>query len=67
MFGVLGVSTSKDEIEAGFKLVNKGADYATDDKMDLLEDDELAFIKSTAPPKGDGWDYTAWTNEVFSR
>lgn len=67
MFGILGVSVTKDEIQAGFKLVNRGADFATDEKMDLLTDDELAFIKSTAPPKGEGWDYTAWTEEVFSR
>ena len=26
---------------AGFKLVNKGADFGADEKMDLLEDDEL--------------------------
>lgn len=38
---MLGVSVTKDEIEAGFKLVNKGADFGADEKMDLLTDDEL--------------------------
>uniref|UniRef100_A0A6A7G8A1 Paramyosin n=1 Tax=Hirondellea gigas TaxID=1518452 RepID=A0A6A7G8A1_9CRUS len=68
MIGVLGVSAAlPEDITSGFKLINRGAEFATTERMDLLTDQDLDFITKTAPAKGDGWDYDAWVNEVFAR
>eukprot|EP01083_Nonionella_stella_P278740 947949_1 len=63
----LGDQATKEEALAGFVLINRGQKSATNERMDLLSDPDLAFINKTAPALDDGWNYTVWVDEVYSR
>jgi len=70
MIGVLGDSDTKDEILNGFKLINRGADSVTtvaNLEMVNMSDEDVAYIKKTSPQAEGGYNYVAWTNDVFSR
>jgi len=68
MIVILGDTETPEEITTGFKLINRHADHTVDAIMSMvMEDDDIAFIKSTAPKKAEGHDYTAWVAEVFAR
>jgi len=68
MIHILGDSDTKDEVLNGFVLINRGKDYLDRENMDaVVPKDDTEFILKTAPKKGDGWDYAAWVDEVFSR
>jgi len=68
MIVILGDTETPEEINTGFKLINRHADHTVDSVMQMvMEDEDITFIKSTAPKKGDGHDYMAWTAEVFAR
>jgi len=68
MIVILGDTETLEEIVNGFKLINRHADHTKDALMGMvMEDDDIAFIKSTAPKKGEGYDYTVWAAEVFAR
>jgi len=70
MIGVLGDSDTKDEILNGFKLLNRGAETVTtvaNLEVVNMPDPDVDYIKKTAPPAEGGYNYVAWTNDVFSR
>jgi len=68
MIVVLGDSNTKEEILEGFSLINKGAEVASVEKMELvMADHDVAYIKKTAPSVSGGYDYKVWTADVFSR
>jgi len=68
MISTLGDTDTKDEIVLGFKLINKGDDVATAARMnDVLSDDMMKYMAEKAPAKGKGYDYVAFTNDLFSR
>ncbi len=68
MISTLGDTDTKDEIVAGFKLINKGADHATAAAMnDVMSDEMVKYMAEKAPAKGKGYDYVAFTNDMFSR
>ena len=48
--------------------MNQGAEVASEVVlMELLKDEEVAWIKGEAPAKGDGMDYEAFSEQVFAR
>ena len=69
MIATLGDTDTKDEIVSGFKLINKGDDsVTTKTKMaNVMKPFDVDYVASTAPAKGDGYDYKAWVESVFSR
>jgi len=68
MIGILGVSDSKEDIINSFVLINKGAEVAIVEKLDLvMEEQDIQYIKQTAPKSTQGYDYKTWTDDVFSR
>jgi len=68
MIKILGVSDTKEDIVNSFILLNKGEAIAVIDKMELvMEEEDVQYIKQTAPKSGAGYNYTEWTNDVFSR
>jgi len=68
MIHILGDSDTKDEVLNGLVLINRGKDYLVREHMDsVVPKEDTEFILKTAPKKGDGWDYAAWVDEVFSR
>jgi len=72
MIQVFGDLDTKDEILNGFKLINRVAEghppVATREKLsNVMQDDPVNYILTTAPPRDDGVDYSAWTEDVFSR
>eukprot|EP01094_Clydonella_sp_ATCC50884_P000749 TRINITY_DN1056_c0_g1_i1.p1 TRINITY_DN1056_c0_g1~~TRINITY_DN1056_c0_g1_i1.p1 ORF type:complete len:1109 (-),score=578.87 TRINITY_DN1056_c0_g1_i1:133-3255(-) len=67
MIRMLGDSETVSEINNGFHLINRG-DVATEGRMELVMDEkDVAYIKETAPKVEGGWDYTAWSADMFSR
>ncbi len=44
MIGVLGVSDTKDDILHSFKLINKGGDVGTIDRMELVSKGRLYIL-----------------------
>jgi Ca2+-binding EF-hand superfamily protein len=69
MISQLGDTDTKEEILAGWKLINKDKDVAVVALMTetILRDEDVEYIKETAPAVGSDYDYTAWTEDVFSR
>jgi Ca2+-binding EF-hand superfamily protein len=68
MIGVLGDSETKESILTGFRLINRGSDIALHDKMSMvLPEHDVAYVEKTAPKANAGWNYQAWTDDVFSR
>eukprot|EP00004_Rigifila_ramosa_P010201 TRINITY_DN21_c0_g1_i2.p1 TRINITY_DN21_c0_g1~~TRINITY_DN21_c0_g1_i2.p1 ORF type:complete len:1238 (-),score=389.66 TRINITY_DN21_c0_g1_i2:44-3250(-) len=70
MVATLGDSDTREEILRAFVLINqeKGEEVAIEEKLaNALEDEALSYIKQTAPKSGAGYDYKAWTADVFSR
>lgn len=65
----LGDTDTSEEIVAGFELINKGEDVARVVYMQRtnLRQEDIKYIEDTAPAKGEGYDYQAWTTDVFSR
>jgi len=68
MITILGVSDTKEDIEKSFVLINKGSEVAHVDRMEIvMEEIDVQYVISTAPKKEPGFDYIAWTQDVFSR
>jgi len=69
MINVLGVSDTKEDILQSFKLINRGEDVARPEKMDLvMKDEDLKYFQNTTTKNSNGsYDYTNWTNTIFSR
>ena len=68
MIHIFGDTDSKEDVLAGWNLIAKGEAVVKDEAMDvILGAEDIAYIKETAPQKDGGYDYTAWTEDVFSR
>lgn len=68
MIDLLGVSVTKDDILGSFALITGSDEIATLEKMDIvMEESDVDYVKKTAPPKANGYDYPVWTTDVFSR
>jgi len=72
MVGLLGVSDTKDDILNGFGLINKhvqGTDEITKPAAmePVMDEPDINYIKTTAKPLKDGYNYRTWTEDVFSR
>jgi len=68
MISTLGDTDTKDEIVAGFKLINKFQDFADPALCgNVMTDETVKYIAGAAPAKGKGFDYVALTNDLFSR
>jgi len=68
MISVLGDTDTKDEIIYSFKLINRG-EILVSDRLEIVCMDaaDQDYLRTTAPKKENGWDYHAWTEDVFSR
>jgi Ca2+-binding EF-hand superfamily protein len=67
MITILGVSDTKDDILNSFILINKGNKWNAERMELLVNDDDLKYISETAPKEGNGYNFVAWTSDVFSR
>jgi len=68
MIHLLGDTDSKEDVLAGWSLIAKGEPIVKVDRLELTVPQEVTeYIQETAPKKDDGYDYTAWTEDVFSR
>ena len=68
MIHIFGDTDSKEDVMAGWTLIARGEPVVKEEAMDvILTNDDIAYIKETAPQKDGGYDYTAWTEDVFSR
>jgi len=68
MIHLLGDTDSKEDVLAGWALIAKGEPIVKVDRLELTVPSEVTeYIQQTAPKKDDGYDYTAWTEDVFSR
>jgi len=68
MINELGDNDSRDDIMAGFKLLNKEADVCKMVNLEILmEDTDVAYLKQHMKAAGDAHDYASWTAAVFAR
>jgi len=68
MIDLLGVSDTKDDILQSFKLINKGDQIAKVEKMEIVMDPkDIEYVKTTAGKVSGGYDYQAWTEQMFAR
>jgi len=68
MIAQYGDTDTKEEILGGFKLINKGADVAKPDLMNIvMPDDVVQYVVTNAPKKPAGADYGALTEAMFAR
>jgi len=68
MISTLGDTDTKEEILAGFKAINRNQDFADPTLCgNVMPDDIVKYISTSAPAKGKGTDYTTLVNELFAR
>jgi hypothetical protein len=68
MIDLLAVSNTKEDILVSFDLINRGGEVAQVSKLSsVMNEHDTSYFTSTAPPAADGYDYKAWTADVFSR
>jgi len=68
MINELGDNDSKNDINAGFKLLNKDADVCKMANLEILmEDTDVAYLKANMKATGDAYDFASWTDSVFAR
>lgn len=68
MIVVYGDNDTPEQITNGFKLINHGAEVATVEKMErVMDSHSIEYVKKTAPSVEGGFDYVAWTNDIFLR
>jgi len=68
MVSLYGDTDTKDEIIAGFKLLNKGKPAADPKLMELMSDADLKYMMENAPKNADGtYDYNKFVDVMFSR
>ena len=68
MVHLLGDTDSKEDVLAGWQLIARGEPVVKTDRLELTVPAEVTeYIQQTAPQKDGGYDYTAWTEDVFSR
>jgi len=68
MIHLYGDADTKEEIQAGFKLINRGQDIATDERIELVMfEQDVVYFKETAPKVPGGYAYLPWVDDVYSR
>jgi hypothetical protein len=69
MIEQLGDTDTSEEILNGFELINKGGPFALVERLQYtnLRQPEVDYILETAPKVEAGYDYKAWTADVFAR
>jgi actinin alpha len=68
MINELGDNDSKDDINAGFKLLNKDTDVCKMANLEILmEDADVGYLKEHMKATGDAYDFKTWTESVFAR
>jgi Ca2+-binding EF-hand superfamily protein len=68
MISLLGVSVTKDDILNSFNLICKGEEVAKLERMEVvMAEEDIDYIKKTAPAAKGGYNYVPWTEDVFSR
>jgi len=68
MINELGDNDSKNDILAGFKLLNKDADVCKMANLEvIMEDVDVSYLKEHMKPHGDSHDHVQWTESVFAR
>jgi len=68
MIAVLGVSDTKEDILNGFVAINRADNPGKFEEFGMvLNDHDLDYIKRTAPALDGGFDFRAWTDEIFAR
>jgi len=68
MINELGDNDSKNDILAGFKLLNKDTDVCKMPNLEILmEDADTSYLKAHMKATGDAYDYATWTSDVFAR
>jgi hypothetical protein len=65
---LLGDTDTKEEIINSFRLINR-ADHVVQERLDIVSvpPHVQQYIRDTAPAVDGGWNYHAWTEDVFSR
>lgn len=68
MIELLGVSDTKDDILVSFDIINRGGEVASKEKLAIvMNEHDVTYFTNIAPPVDGGYDYKAWTADVFSR
>jgi Ca2+-binding EF-hand superfamily protein len=68
MLHLFGDTDTKEDVLAGWLLIARGEPVVKEDRLvDVLEGEDVQYIKETAATKDGGYNYTAWTDNVFSR
>lgn len=69
MIAVLGVSDTKEDILNSFVAINRADNPGQYTQFALvLNEHDLEYLKRTAPAAQEsGFDFRAWTDDVFSR
>jgi len=68
MVRIYGDSDTKDEIIDSFRLIGRHDEAAPHDRIELImAENDVAYFTSTAAKKDNGYDFRAWTDDVFSR
>jgi len=69
MIDVVGVSDTKEDILDSFKILNKGNETASVDKLNIyMKNDDIQYYTSTAKKEKDNtYEYKLWTDDMFSR
>jgi actinin alpha len=68
MVRLYGDVDTKDAILESWKLVARGEPVVKVAQYeDIMADEDKAYMAQTAPPKDGGYNYIAWTDDVFSR
>jgi len=68
MIHLLGDTDSKEDVLSGWALIAQSNEVVTAERMSLTCTEEVnEYVQKTAPKKGDGYDFVAWTEDVFSR
>jgi Ca2+-binding EF-hand superfamily protein len=69
MVQILGVSDTKSDIIGGFELMCRHNSVAKKERLDLvgMAEKDVSYFTATAPKLEDGWDFKAWTDDIFAR
>eukprot|EP01114_Cavostelium_apophysatum_P006608 TRINITY_DN179_c0_g1_i1.p1 TRINITY_DN179_c0_g1~~TRINITY_DN179_c0_g1_i1.p1 ORF type:complete len:1122 (-),score=548.09 TRINITY_DN179_c0_g1_i1:91-3456(-) len=68
MIDLQGVSIGKEDILHSFKLINKGVNNAKVSELEqVMDEGDLKYFVDTSKKDGQGHDYVAWAEDIFSR
>eukprot|EP00727_Mastigamoeba_balamuthi_P003030 m51a1_g12724 putative alpha-actinin-3 isoform 2 (538) ;mRNA; f:252-2192 len=68
MIHLFGDTDTKEDVVAGWVLISRGSPAVKAEHIEpVMEADDAEYIRTTAPQRDGGYDYHAWTDDVFSR